>query len=437
MRSACTREKPLACSHCSSCSAVVLAGSATGKVTTRRGSPAAAARAARSARLVSGLSWGTGCAVCRSNSCAARANSSLRWSLSSVIVPTVERLVRTGVVWAIAVAGGTPSTVSTAGRSRRARNWRGEAAAGTRVCPCAISTTRHRPAVSTIACTGQRGPAMRFARTCWERGAGWVLGCALGAALALPAQAQWKIGQTVGLTGAVAATSAEARQGALLHFEAINRQGGIQGQTIELVTLDDQFEVAKAVEHARTLIGQGVLALFLNRGTPHTQALMPLLVEARIPLVAPSTGAMVLHQPVHPWIFNVRAAYHREAERAMAHLTQIGVRRIALVQVDDSFGDDAVQGALKGLKAANLSPISHQRYDRAKPDFGAIAPALAKADPQAVVFIGSGTAVVEGMKALRAAGSRAQLVTLSNNASGGFVKQLGETARGVIVSQGL
>ena len=135
---------------------------------------------------------------------------------------------------------------------------------------------------------------MRFARTCWERGAGWVLGCALGAALALPAQAQWKIGQTVGLTGAVAATSAEARQGALLHFEAINRQGGIQGQTIELVTLDDQFEVAKAVENARTLIGQGVLALFLNRGTPHTQALMPLLAEARIPLVAPSTGAMVL-----------------------------------------------------------------------------------------------------------------------------------------------
>ncbi len=276
---------------------------------------------------------------------------------------------------------------------------------------------------------------MRFARTCWERGAGWVLGWALGAALALPAQAQWKIGQTVGLTGAVAATSAEARQGALLHFEAINRQGGIQGQAIELVTLDDGFEVAKAVENARTLIGQGVLALFLNRGTPHTQALMPLLAEARIPLVAPSTGAMVLHQPVNPWIFNVRAAYQREAERAVAHLTQIGVRRIALVQVDDSFGDDAVQGALKGLKAANLAPVSHQRYDRAKPDFGTIAPALAKADPQAVVFIGSGTAVVEGMKALRATGSRAQLVTLSNNASGGFVKQLGEIGRGVIVSQ--
>jgi len=49
--------------------------------------------------------------------------------------------------------------------------------------------------------------------------------------------------------------------------------------------------------------------------------------------------------------------------------------------------------------------------------------------------VGSGTAVVDGMKALRAAGSRAQLVTLSNNASDGFIKQLGDVARGTIVSQ--
>ena len=58
-----------------------------------------------------------------------------------------------------------------------------------------------------------------------------------------------------------------------------------------------------------------------------------------------------------------------------------------------------------------------------------------KADPQAVIFLGSGTAVIDGMKALRAAGSRAQMVTLSNNASAGFVKALGDLAHGVVVSQ--
>ena len=52
-----------------------------------------------------------------------------------------------------------------------------------------------------------------------------------------------------------------------------------------------------------------VLALFLNRGTPHTQAILPLLAESGVPLVGPSTGAMLLQSatekvwvqhPLHP-----------------------------------------------------------------------------------------------------------------------------------------
>jgi branched-chain amino acid transport system substrate-binding protein len=257
----------------------------------------------------------------------------------------------------------------------------------------------------------------------------------LSIGLAQLAQAQIRIGQTVGLTGAVAATSAESRQGAMVWFTHLNGSGGIGGQKIELITLDDGFEVQRAVDNARQLIDQGVIALFMNRGTPHTQALMPVLAQAGIALVGPSTGAMVLHQPVNPWIFNVRATYQREAERAVDHLLQIGVTRVALVQVDDSFGNDAVQGALKALKEKGLAPVAHERYDRARPDFTQVSPALVASNAQAVLYVGSGTAVVDGMKSLRAAGSTAQLLTLSNNASGGFVKLLGPLSRGIIVSQ--
>ena len=52
-----------------------------------------------------------------------------------------------------------------------------------------------------------------------------------------------------------------------------------------------------------------------------------------------------------------------------------------------------------------------------------------------MIVIGTGAAVVDGIKALRAAGVGGQIVTLSNNASGGFAKALGEHARGVVVTQ--
>lgn len=254
-------------------------------------------------------------------------------------------------------------------------------------------------------------------------------------ALATTAHAQLTVGQTAGHTGTVAASVKEATQGARMYFDIVNAGGGVNGQKITLVSMDDKFDAQLAVANAKALIDQGVIALFLNRGTPLTQAIMPLLTEHKIPLVAPSTGAMALHKPVHPWLFNVRAPYQREAERAIEHLSLIGVDRIAIVQVDDSFGEDAVLGALAGLAKVNKAAVAHEKYDRAKPDFGPLVPKLLARQPQAVLFIGSGTAVVQGMKAVRAAGSAAQLVTLSNNASAGFIKDLGDIAYGVVVSQ--
>lgn len=252
----------------------------------------------------------------------------------------------------------------------------------------------------------------------------------------MAAQAQILIGQTVGVSGAVAATVQEAGIGAMLYIDAVNAKGGVGGEKIEIITLDDKFDPKLSIVNARQLIeGRQVVALFMTRGTPHTEGLLPLLDQFGVPLIGPSTGAMVLHNPVRRHVFNVRAPYQREAERAMAHLTAQGMKRIAVVHVDDSFGADGLEGAKKGLAAAKLQIAAIAKFDRSQPDFSAIVPLLMKAEVQAILFIGSGTAVVDGIKAVKAAKIGAQILTLSNNASGGFVKLLGDMARGVIVSQ--
>ena len=262
------------------------------------------------------------------------------------------------------------------------------------------------------------------------------LAAVLGLCISASAGAQIVVGQTAGFSGPVAAGVKEISDGAKLYLDNVNAQGGVNGQKIEVVAMDDKFDPKLAAENAKALITEkNVSALFLTRGTPHTQAIMPLLEQYKVPLIAPSTGAMVLHKPVNPWVFNVRATYQREAERAVQHLSLIGIERIGVIHVEDSFGADLLEGAKKGFAAVAKNPVFIEKYDRAKWDFSKIAPLVASADVQAVLFIGSGNAVADGIEAIRKAGSRAQMVTFSNNASGGFIKSLKENARGVIVTQ--
>jgi branched-chain amino acid transport system substrate-binding protein len=248
--------------------------------------------------------------------------------------------------------------------------------------------------------------------------------------------AQIRIGQTAGYTGIVGPGVKETADGAKLYLDEVNALGGVYGQKIELMAMDDKFDPKLAAENARVLIEEKkVLALFLGRGTPHNEAVLPIINKFGVPNIAPSTGAMIFHEPVMKHVFNVRTPYQDEAAFSIKHLHNLGLTRIAVIHVDDSFGKDGLAGVRKGFAAMGVSALYVDKYDRAKPDFSAIAQHAGREKPQAVIFIGTGATVADGIKALRAAGCYAEILTLSNNAANGFIKQLGDNARGTIVTQ--
>ncbi len=260
---------------------------------------------------------------------------------------------------------------------------------------------------------------------------------ALYAALgSLPCRAELLIGQITGLTGPIATSSKEALAGSRLYIDHVNSKGGVHGEKIELLVLDDKFDPKLSAEKADELIKQkNVLALFMNRGTAHIEVIMPLMAQYGVPLIAPTSGAMVLRQPFNKLIFSLRASHQREAEKAIAHLKLVGVTQIAVVYVDDSFGTDILEGARNGFKAQQLTPAAIIKADRANPDLKGIVDAVIKSNAQTVLWIGATAVVSAGVKALRAAGSGIQVATMSNNASAGFIKLLGKDAQGVIVAQ--
>lgn len=253
----------------------------------------------------------------------------------------------------------------------------------------------------------------------------------------LPVHAQLMIGQITGLTGPIAASSKESLEGARLYLNHINAKGGVLGQKIELVVMDDKFDPNLSGPAADSLIKQkNVLAMFMNRGTEHVETILPILDQAGVPLIAPTSGSMSLRKPVNRLVFNLRASHQLEAEKIISHLKLVGVSNIAVVYVADAFGLDVMEGVKRGFESQNLKPMAVIKADKQDP---AVVPSvvekLVALGPQSVVWIGASAVVSTGVKALRAAGSTVQVLTLSNNASTGFIKQLGPQAHGVIVTQ--
>ena len=244
------------------------------------------------------------------------------------------------------------------------------------------------------------------------------------------------IGQTAGLTGTVAGPVKEMNEGANAYFSVVNKAGGVHGRKIEMRTLDDKFDPALSAANAETLVTKDrVFALFLGRGTPHTQKILPILAAHKVPLLAPSTGATIFHEPVNRWLFNIRAKYQDEVFKAVEHFNTIGIKNIGLLHVDDTFGQDGLDGFNKAMAAQKLTPVIITKFARSNPDFNATADTVIKANPKALIIVSSAKNTVAVIKAFRAKGSHIQIMTLANNSSQAFVKELGPAGAGVIVSQ--
>ena len=244
------------------------------------------------------------------------------------------------------------------------------------------------------------------------------------------------VGQTAGFSGVAAGGVKETSEGAKLYIDFVNRNGGVNGRRIEILSMDDAFDPKRAGANAKALIeDKKVFALFLNRGTPHTEAILPVIKQHGVPLIAPSTGAQLLHEPVNKLVFNVRAKYQAEAEKGVVQLASMGMQRIAVIHVEDSFGRDGLAGALKGFKVAQVEPVIVASYDRTTTNVAPPVKAVVEKAPQAAIIIGSGDTAAQIVKGLRAASPGLAVLTLSNNASSAFVKSLGPEGHGTIITQ--
>jgi ABC-type branched-subunit amino acid transport system substrate-binding protein len=244
------------------------------------------------------------------------------------------------------------------------------------------------------------------------------------------------LGQTADYSGPQAAPVKETAAAARAYFDRVNAAGGVNGRKIVLESLDDGFDPKRSVENAKKLIDEkNILALFLFRGTANAEALMPLIAEKKTPMFAGVGSSIKMHEPMNRYMFNLRAPVQIEVRSVVAQLASQGIKDVAVVYTDDGFGKDAYDGAKKAFDKYQIKPIAVASIQRGQTEVDKAVAEIARANPSATLGFCIPKICATIVKQLRARGSVTQFFSLSNTSSGAYVAELGDNARGVVVTQ--
>lgn len=244
------------------------------------------------------------------------------------------------------------------------------------------------------------------------------------------------VGMSNALTGPASALGTGMKTGALTYFNKVNAAGGVHGRKIQLISYDDGYEPKNTVNTTNKLIiTDNVFALFGYVGTPTASAIVPIINNKKIPFFGPFTGAEFLRKPVNKYIFNVRASYFDEAEEQVRYLTTKGIKKIGILFQNDAYGLAVKGGVIKALGKRSMTLAGEGHFERNTVEIGAGLAALKKANPEAVIMVGTYKAMAAFIKKAKSEGFNPVFLNVSFVGTAALVKELGGAGDGVIITQ--
>jgi ABC-type branched-subunit amino acid transport system substrate-binding protein len=199
------------------------------------------------------------------------------------------------------------------------------------------------------------------------------------------------LGSSLALKGHASFLGTQTLRGAMCYLSHVNDSGGVHGRRIRVMTYDDSYDPPICLANTQKLIvDDQVFALFCYVGTPTTVKVLPLIEEARVPLLGMFTGANALREPFNRQLINVRASYYQETDAAVRHLVDdLGLKKIAVFYQYDAYGFDGLTGTELALKRFNLVPVAGGSYNRGTLDVQEGLNKITASGAEAVVMIGT------------------------------------------------
>eukprot|EP00667_Euglena_gracilis_P002824 EG_transcript_2832 len=217
---------------------------------------------------------------------------------------------------------------------------------------------------------------------------GWLCGALLPAAAV-------KVGFSGPLTTDYGASIAAGMRFA---FDEVNAAGGVMGQNVTLVALDDSYNTTRTMENIVTMVDQEqVLALASFISSDIVAVAKSFILQRGIPYVGAISAIAALRTPFHREFVNVRLSFADEMVAHAQFLVQtLLVQRIACLYEADSYGVGGYTALVAALANVGVQLVASASYTEDTSDVaGAVATiAGATKQAQAVVFVGVQNALI-------------------------------------------
>jgi branched-chain amino acid transport system substrate-binding protein len=259
-----------------------------------------------------------------------------------------------------------------------------------------------------------------------------LLGLVMGLVNATAQAQDIVLGQSVPLTGSNADIGRDMRDGALAVFKKVNGTNLLGTRKIQLITLDNVNNRAKALENTKQLIDvDKVTALFAYNSATVSLDALPLIKQSNMALIAPFTGSPSARN--HPNVFTIRASYKDEAEKIVNQLKSGGSTKAVVIYYDDEAGKSNVEMVSGVYDAANKPrTLAVKRNTKLEP---AVFEAMLKDPPHYFLVTTQFTVVGDLLQAAQAKAQNISVAALSFVNPDELADTYGTLARGTIVSQ--
>lgn len=245
------------------------------------------------------------------------------------------------------------------------------------------------------------------------------------------------LGMSAAFTGPSRGLSIELYRGSQAYFNSINDAGGIHGRKIVIKADDDEYNPDKAIENTVRFIEQDhPFLLYGYMGSPTVARVLPLLEhykDRNVYLFFPFSGAEPQRRPPYDrYVFNLRASYRQETARLVQHFLKVGRKKIAVFYQIDAYGRSGWDGVRSTLAANGLSMAAEATYYRGTAFTQTMRPqvdVLRKADPDAVISIGTYAACAAFIRDAHDAGWDVPIANVSGVDSEGLLALLLECGK--------